>query len=155
MHPLPYLARTTPFDTWEMSRMICGTTSWSLPWAPIPRVGDCVISSSALLDEHIFSAFNIPGVKEHAHFLKDVKDARKIRSRILECKESLLFRALCSDVFVRRLRASKPTFPHRHRTTEPPQLLYRRRWSHGCRVRGGATRSVTHGYTATLRQVSH
>ncbi|KAJ3553506.1 hypothetical protein NP233_g12626 [Leucocoprinus birnbaumii] len=32
-------------------------------------------------------AFNIPGVKEHAHFLKDVKDARRIRSRILECFE--------------------------------------------------------------------
>ncbi|KAF5350487.1 hypothetical protein D9756_008688 [Leucocoprinus leucothites] len=31
--------------------------------------------------------FNIPGVKEHAHFLKDVKDARRIRSRILECFE--------------------------------------------------------------------
>lgn len=31
--------------------------------------------------------FNVPGVKEHAHFLKDVKDARKIRSRILECFE--------------------------------------------------------------------
>ncbi|KAJ2922120.1 hypothetical protein H1R20_g14971, partial [Candolleomyces eurysporus] len=31
--------------------------------------------------------FNVPGVKEHAHFLKDVKDARRIRSRILECFE--------------------------------------------------------------------
>ncbi|ORY77229.1 pyridine nucleotide-disulfide oxidoreductase-domain-containing protein [Leucosporidium creatinivorum] len=31
--------------------------------------------------------FNTPGVKEYAHFLKDVKDARKIRSRILECFE--------------------------------------------------------------------
>ncbi|KAJ4496184.1 pyridine nucleotide-disulfide oxidoreductase-domain-containing protein [Lentinula edodes] len=31
--------------------------------------------------------FNIPGVKEHAHFLKDVRDARAIRSRILECFE--------------------------------------------------------------------
>ncbi|ESK97028.1 hypothetical protein Moror_6385 [Moniliophthora roreri MCA 2997] len=31
--------------------------------------------------------FGIPGVKEHAHFLKDVKDARAIRSRILECFE--------------------------------------------------------------------
>ena len=30
-------------------------------------------------------AFNVPGVKEHAHFLKDVKDARMIRSRVLEC----------------------------------------------------------------------
>ncbi|THV05715.1 FAD/NAD(P)-binding domain-containing protein [Dendrothele bispora CBS 962.96] len=31
--------------------------------------------------------FNIPGVKEHAHFLKDVRDARAIRSRIYECFE--------------------------------------------------------------------
>lgn len=31
--------------------------------------------------------FNTPGVKEYAHFLKDVKDARRIRSRILECFE--------------------------------------------------------------------
>ncbi|KAK0219768.1 pyridine nucleotide-disulfide oxidoreductase-domain-containing protein [Armillaria nabsnona] len=31
--------------------------------------------------------FGIPGVKEHAHFLKDVKDARRIRTRILECLE--------------------------------------------------------------------
>ncbi|KZT04901.1 FAD/NAD(P)-binding domain-containing protein [Laetiporus sulphureus 93-53] len=31
--------------------------------------------------------FNIPGVKEHAYFLKDIKDARRIRSRILECFE--------------------------------------------------------------------
>ena len=33
------------------------------------------------------AAFNIPGVKEHAHFLKDVKDARRIRGRLLECFE--------------------------------------------------------------------
>lgn len=31
--------------------------------------------------------FNTEGVKEHAHFLKDVKDARRIRSRIMECFE--------------------------------------------------------------------
>ncbi|KAF9045570.1 NDE1, mitochondrial external NADH dehydrogenase [Panaeolus papilionaceus] len=31
--------------------------------------------------------FNVPGVKQHAHFLKDIKDARKIRLRILECFE--------------------------------------------------------------------
>ena len=31
------------------------------------------------------AAFDVPGVKEHAHFLKDVKDARRIRGRILEC----------------------------------------------------------------------
>ncbi|KAH7909184.1 FAD/NAD(P)-binding domain-containing protein [Hygrophoropsis aurantiaca] len=31
--------------------------------------------------------FNVPGVKEHAHFLKDVRDARAIRTRIMECFE--------------------------------------------------------------------
>ncbi|KAH8097116.1 FAD/NAD(P)-binding domain-containing protein [Cristinia sonorae] len=31
--------------------------------------------------------FNLPGVKEHAHFLKDIKDARAIRVRVLECFE--------------------------------------------------------------------
>lgn len=31
--------------------------------------------------------FFIPGVKEHAHFLKDIRDARAIRARILECFE--------------------------------------------------------------------
>ncbi|KAI5476170.1 FAD/NAD(P)-binding domain-containing protein [Pseudohyphozyma bogoriensis] len=29
--------------------------------------------------------FNTPGVKEYAHFLKDVKDARRIRTRIMDC----------------------------------------------------------------------
>ncbi|PVG04662.1 FAD/NAD(P)-binding domain-containing protein [Serendipita vermifera] len=31
--------------------------------------------------------FNIPGVREHAHFLKETKDAIKIRRRILACFE--------------------------------------------------------------------
>ncbi|KAG9308297.1 NDE1, mitochondrial external NADH dehydrogenase [Chiua virens] len=31
--------------------------------------------------------FNVPGVKEYAHFLKDVRDARAIRTRILDCFE--------------------------------------------------------------------
>ncbi|KAJ3019372.1 UNVERIFIED_CONTAM: hypothetical protein HDU68_010682 [Siphonaria sp. JEL0065] len=35
----------------------------------------------------VSNTFNIPGVKEHALFLKDVSDARKIRSRIMECFE--------------------------------------------------------------------
>ncbi len=38
--------------------------------------------------DNLSSAFNVPGVKEHAHFLKDVKDARAIRTRILECKSA-------------------------------------------------------------------
>ncbi|KAF8976121.1 hypothetical protein BGZ46_008561 [Entomortierella lignicola] len=33
------------------------------------------------------NTFNIPGVKEHAFFLKEIADARKIRSRVLECFE--------------------------------------------------------------------
>lgn len=32
--------------------------------------------------------FNTPGVREHAHFLKDVGDARGIRKRLLECFET-------------------------------------------------------------------
>ncbi|KJA25263.1 hypothetical protein HYPSUDRAFT_64846 [Hypholoma sublateritium FD-334 SS-4] len=46
--------------------------------------------------------FNIPGVKEHAHFLKDVKDARKIRGRIFECFEQASQPSL-SDVERRHL----------------------------------------------------
>ncbi|KAG2221442.1 hypothetical protein INT45_005247 [Circinella minor] len=33
------------------------------------------------------NTFNIPGVDEHAHFLKDINDARRIRKRIIECFE--------------------------------------------------------------------
>lgn len=32
--------------------------------------------------------FNTPGVREHAYFLKDVGDARKIRNRLLSCFET-------------------------------------------------------------------
>ncbi len=33
------------------------------------------------------AAFNVPGVKEHAYFLKDISDARRIRTRVLECQQ--------------------------------------------------------------------
>ncbi len=33
------------------------------------------------------ATFNIPGVKEHAHFLREINDARNIRKRILDCFE--------------------------------------------------------------------
>ncbi|KAJ7120957.1 FAD/NAD-P-binding domain-containing protein [Mycena epipterygia] len=46
--------------------------------------------------------FGVPGVKEHAHFLKDVKDARAIRIRILECFEQAMQPTL-SDVERRNL----------------------------------------------------
>jgi NADH dehydrogenase FAD-containing subunit len=35
----------------------------------------------------VTNTFNIPGVLEHAWFLKDINDARRIRYRILECFE--------------------------------------------------------------------
>ncbi|CEG65172.1 hypothetical protein RMATCC62417_02009 [Rhizopus microsporus] len=34
------------------------------------------------------NTFGIPGVKDHAFFLKDVNDARKIRKRLIECFEN-------------------------------------------------------------------
>ncbi|KAF7342050.1 FAD/NAD(P)-binding domain-containing protein [Mycena venus] len=46
--------------------------------------------------------FGVPGVKEHAHFLKDVKDARAIRVRILECFEQAMQPTL-SDIDRRNL----------------------------------------------------
>ncbi|KAJ7057162.1 FAD/NAD(P)-binding domain-containing protein [Mycena amicta] len=46
--------------------------------------------------------FGTAGVKEHAHFLKDVKDARAIRLRILECFEQAMQPTL-SDVERRNL----------------------------------------------------
>lgn len=34
----------------------------------------------------VSNTFGIPGVEEHAFFLKDVQDARNIRKRLIECK---------------------------------------------------------------------
>lgn len=36
------------------------------------------------------NTFNIPGVEEHAHFLKEVLDARRIRSAISDAFESAM-----------------------------------------------------------------
>jgi NADH dehydrogenase len=33
----------------------------------------------------VSNTFGIPGVKEHAFFLKDIEDARSIRHRVLDC----------------------------------------------------------------------
>jgi NADH:ubiquinone reductase (non-electrogenic) len=40
------------------------------------------------------STFGIPGVKEHAHFLKEIPDAQKIRKRIIDCVEAASFKSL-------------------------------------------------------------
>ncbi|KAG2148704.1 uncharacterized protein EDB93DRAFT_1250138 [Suillus bovinus] len=46
--------------------------------------------------------FNVPGIKEHAHFLKDVRDARAIRTRIIDCFEQAN-QPVLSDVQCRNL----------------------------------------------------
>lgn len=38
--------------------------------------------------------FGTPGVRENAFFLKDVAGARKIRKRILDCKQDSIIRSL-------------------------------------------------------------
>ncbi|KAI0795504.1 NDE1, mitochondrial external NADH dehydrogenase [Abortiporus biennis] len=48
--------------------------------------------------------FNVPGVKEHAHFLKDIKDARVIRARVLECFEQASQPTISDDERRRLLR---------------------------------------------------
>ncbi|KAF9193936.1 hypothetical protein BGZ51_001629 [Haplosporangium sp. Z 767] len=72
----------------------------NLSTVPAVHVSDSVKEASAddtklhLDYDHLIIAvgsysntFHIPGVKEHAFFLKEVSDARKIRTRVLECFE--------------------------------------------------------------------
>lgn len=53
--------------------------------------------------KHCLVAFGVPGVKEYGYFLKDVRDARAIRSRILECMPCHLngchFKLMTNDYF--------------------------------------------------------
>lgn len=42
--------------------------------------------------------FGTPGVKEHAYFLKDVGDARKIRNRLLACFEAAALPTTCDEM---------------------------------------------------------
>ncbi|KAF9317357.1 hypothetical protein BG003_000878 [Podila horticola] len=81
----------------EHSKVDCTSNLSSVPKSIIAdSQGDTQGNSKKLqLDyDHLIIAvgsysntFNIPGVKEHAFFLKEVSDARKIRSRVLECFE--------------------------------------------------------------------
>ena len=56
--------------------------------------------------------FGIPGVKENAYFLKDIRDARAIRARILECESarSRFFVCGCSPSGVRAPRRCAGSF---------------------------------------------
>jgi NADH dehydrogenase FAD-containing subunit len=44
----------------------------------------------------VSNTFNIPGVHEHALFLKNIGDARRIRHRVLDCFERAMFPGLSS-----------------------------------------------------------
>jgi len=42
--------------------------------------------------------FNVPGVKEHAHFLKDVRYAQAIGTRILDCTQRRSIEGYCHSM---------------------------------------------------------
>ena len=44
------------------------------------------------------ASFGIPGVAKYAHFLKDIRDARKIRLRLLECLEQASEPGCCPEL---------------------------------------------------------
>lgn len=75
------------------------TTSWSSPSEVSFNSPLRVLFTPSTPSYHsaYSQTFSTPGVKEHAHFLKDVKDARRIRSRILETFE-LAAQPTLSDV---------------------------------------------------------
>ena len=53
------------------------------------------------------NTFNIPGVKEHAVFLKELQHARVIRSKIIEVI-LFLFSQVCFFVCLQDVRISRP-----------------------------------------------
>ena len=57
----------------------------------------------------ISNTFNIPGVDQHAFFLKDVQDARKLRRRIIDCSRFFcLARLLCLTIYIGFEHAQQP-----------------------------------------------
>jgi NADH:ubiquinone reductase (non-electrogenic) len=49
------------------------------------------------------ATFGIPGVREHALFLKEVNDAQAIRRRIMDCVETAIFKDQAADEVKRLL----------------------------------------------------
>ncbi|KAJ7789915.1 NDE1, mitochondrial external NADH dehydrogenase [Mycena olivaceomarginata] len=84
-------ATPPPFKNTSTTANVGTGTPFTLRWDKI------VLAAGAYSQ-----TFGVPGVKEHAHFLKDVKDARAIRIRILECFEQAMQPTL-SDVDRRNL----------------------------------------------------
>lgn len=71
-------------------------------------------------------AFGIPGVKENAQFLKDIKDSRNIRSRILErtCYRYANFSPVNYTVLLHSICTSKSTYFVWRRSPQAPPLLH-------------------------------
>ncbi|KAK7042308.1 FAD/NAD(P)-binding domain-containing protein [Favolaschia claudopus] len=70
----------------------------SAPATPFTLRWDKIVLAAGAYSQ----TFGVPGVKENAHFLKDVRDARKIRIRVLECFEQAMQPTL-SDIDRRNL----------------------------------------------------
>ncbi|EGO01244.1 NDE1, mitochondrial external NADH dehydrogenase [Serpula lacrymans var. lacrymans S7.3] len=99
---LKCMPATPPLSFEKSSAPMVGntTTETQFPGTGTPftlRYDKLVISVGAYSQ-----TFNVPGVKEYAHFLKDVRDARSIRTRIIECFEQAN-QPIISDVERRRL----------------------------------------------------
>lgn len=77
--------------------------------------------------------FGVPGVKEHAFFLKDVADARKIRKRILECmcvsRANKQTKTVLISTYGDRFRGSRAANGLRSTEETAPQLRRCRRRS--------------------------
>ncbi|KAG7095627.1 hypothetical protein E1B28_006351 [Marasmius oreades] len=104
-----YATQITSYQAWcdeidfRQKRLTCVPATPPVPYSSsfepsssntlAPRPGSTGQSFTMSYDKLVVAVgaysqtFDIPGVKEYAHFLKDVKDARTIRSRILECFE--------------------------------------------------------------------
>ncbi|KIY49741.1 FAD/NAD(P)-binding domain-containing protein [Fistulina hepatica ATCC 64428] len=99
----------------------CVSPERSIPYSGSPPISSSIASSSSSKDHSTSNpsfnldydklviavgaysqTFNVPGVKEHGMFLRDVRDARAIRSRIIECFEQASQPHL-SDVEKRKL----------------------------------------------------
>ncbi|KAJ7135458.1 NDE1, mitochondrial external NADH dehydrogenase [Mycena crocata] len=89
--PLGFETKSAPLADGTTTQFPGTGTHFTLRWDKI------VLAAGAYSQ-----TFGVPGVKEHAHFLKDVKDARAIRIRILECFEQATQPTL-SDVQRRNL----------------------------------------------------
>ncbi|KAJ7216517.1 hypothetical protein GGX14DRAFT_358582 [Mycena pura] len=90
----------TPPLVWDTKSVLADPTTTQLPGTGTSFTlhWDKLVLAAGAYSQ----TFGVPGVKEHAHFLKDVKDARAIRIRILECFEQAMQPTL-SDIDRRNL----------------------------------------------------